>query len=253
VTVTLIENQLSRFVAFSVEQTWLRARVTVLSGDVGANTAMAGPQGNRHADDDGERDHTVEVRVGEHVRMQQPGSRVIGDTVWLRANASVFDVHSNELINRRGVVRGATSSPVALPYLALPAFPSVTPGTSAVTVAKNATLTLPPGRYGRVQVKQKATLILSGGTYELYSLDIDQDATVLFRGPIELRIKTELDTGSKSKMILDQSIAGLSAAQILIYVAGGDHDCQHDGLVAQGAHARDRRVCRATGTHRREG
>jgi hypothetical protein len=94
-------------------------------------------------------------------------------------------------------------------------------------VAKNATLTLGPGSYGAVHVSNGGTLILTGGLYQMRSLGVDQSATVLFRGATEIRIKTELQTNAKAKLILDQSVAGLKASQIVIYVEGTDANCSH--------------------------
>jgi hypothetical protein len=73
---------------------------------------------------------------------------------------------------------------------------------------------------------------LSGGLYQLSSLDVDQSATVLFHAATEIRIKTELDTGAKSKLILDPSVTGLKASQMVINVAGDDSVCQHSGIDA---------------------
>lgn len=233
-TVTVGENRLGRFVVLGREQAWLREGSQVSTGDVGAASAMAAPRGRRDRDDDGERDNTVEVRLGENVKMLQAGSRVVGDTVWMRNRSQVFDVLYNELENRRGTILGAQTHPVTLPYVGLPAALTVDAGTQSVTVARNATLTLAPGRYGRVQVREKGTLILTGGRYDFVSLDVDQSATVLFRSATDLRIKTELDTDNKSKLIVDQSVVGLSAANVLITVLGGDNDCRHDGHGSDG-------------------
>jgi ELWxxDGT repeat protein len=226
VTVTMSDNRIGRFVAFSRDHTVLRQNVKVITGDVGANQAKA----HSHAgvDDDGNAE-AVTVRVGQKATMQEPSSRLIGDRVWLMPQASVYNVVHNVLVNKQGTVLGAVTSPVSLPYLTLPAFPVVTPGTAAVTVAKNQTLTLPAGSYGRVQVNQGGTLVLTGGLYQMLSLDLDQRATVLFRGVTEIRIKTELSTNVKARLILDQSVPGLSAAQMRIYVEGDDTVCQHTG------------------------
>ena len=233
-TVIVGENRLGRFVVLGREQAWLREGSQVTTGDVGAASAIAAPRGRRDRDDDGESDRTVEVRFGENAKMLQAGSRVVGDTVWLRNRSQVFDVLYNELENRRGSILGSQTHPVALPYVAMPTALSVNAGTQSVSVAKNATLTLAPGSYGRVQVREKATLILTGGRYDFVSLDVDQNATVLFRAATDLRITTELDTDDKSKLIVDPSVSGLSAANVLITVLGGDIECRHEGHGSDG-------------------
>jgi hypothetical protein len=226
VTVTLLDNRIGRFVVFSRDHTELRAGTTVVTGDVGANERRF----HAHAgvDEDGDRDD-VTMRVGNKDRMQHASSRVVGDVVSVGTNAIIYNVVDNTLLNRHGSIAGAVTSPMAMPYLELPAFAPSLPGTGDVTVSRNATLTLPAGAYASVHVSQGGTLVLSGGIYHMLSLDVDQLATVLFRGATELRIKTELDTGAKAKLILDQSVAGLKASQMIVYVEGDDFACQHSG------------------------
>ena len=86
---------------------------------------------------------------------------------------------------------------------------------------------LAAGSYGAVNVERGATLILTGGLYQMRSLDVDQQATVLFRGATEIRVKTELETNARAKLILDPSVAGLRASQMVIYVEGADSVCRH--------------------------
>jgi hypothetical protein len=116
---------------------------------------------------------------------------------------------------------------MAVPFLALPAFPAVQPGTQTVTVAKNKTVTLAAGTYGAVQVAAGGTLILSGGLYQVASIDLAASATVVFHSATELRVKGELFSKAKARLILDPSVAGLRASQVVIYVAGRDEECHH--------------------------
>ena len=51
----------------------------------------------------------------------------------------------------------------------------------------------------------------------------------VFRAATEIRVKTELDTRAKAKLILDPSVPGLTASQVVIYVAGRDEDCRRIG------------------------
>ena len=85
------------------------------------------------------------------------------------------------------------------------------------------------GAYARVHVSKDATLILTGGLYQMRSLDVDQAATVIFRAATELRIEGELDTDNKAKMILDPNAWMLKASDVVIYVEGDDSACGHDG------------------------
>jgi uncharacterized repeat protein (TIGR03803 family) len=226
VTVTVKTGGLARFVALSRDNTWLRAGSTVVSGDVGAIAQRIHP--NDRVDDDGDADD-VTMRVGVGATMRQAGSRVVGDTVLLLNRSSVYDVVDNYLLNRHGTVLGTATQPMPLPFLALPAAPSVTPGTLAITVDRNRTSTLAAGRYGAVHVARGATLVLSGGLYQLVSLDLDANATVLVRGASEVRIKTELTTAGHANIVVDRN-AGLHASDAVFYVLADDSVCaRHDG------------------------
>jgi hypothetical protein len=219
---------IGRFVAFSKDMTWLRAGATVVTGDVGANNRrFKGPDHDHDRDaDDGDRDD-VTVRIGQGATMRQASSHVVGDTVLLLNGSSVYDIVDNVLLNKRGAVLGVISTPMTVPFLTLPVFPPVTPGTQNVTVAKNRAVMLAAGSYGAVHVGAGGTLVLTGGRYQMLSLDLDRSATVLFRAASEMRVKTELDTAAKAKLVLDPSAAGLRASQIVIYVEGRDDSCRH--------------------------
>ena len=115
---------------------------------------------------------------------------------------------------------------MTVPFAALPAFPAVQAGTQTVNVAKNKTATLAPGAYGAVQVAAGGTLVLTGGLYQVESIDLAASATIVFRAATELRVKTELASRAKAKLILDPSVPGLKASQVVIYVAGRDEDCR---------------------------
>jgi len=65
-------------------------------------------------------------------------------------------------------------------------------------------------------------LILTGGIYHVSSLDIRSNTRVIFQGPSELRVKNEIDADARTFIGPDPSIAGLDAADLIIYVEGGD-------------------------------
>ncbi|MEI6246802.1 MAG: HYR domain-containing protein, partial [Acidobacteriota bacterium] len=137
VTVTLLQNGIERFVAFSKDSTRLRSEVTVVSGDVGANERRTNTtHGHRREGDDGDRDD-VTVQFGEKSVMQSSTSRVVGDTVSLMSKAKVYNVTENVLINKEASVLGTITRPMTIPYLTMPAAPTMVAGTTAFTVKKN--------------------------------------------------------------------------------------------------------------------
>jgi len=224
---------LRAFVAFGNEFTWLRSNAKVVTGDVGANTALS-PNSRRDRDEDDdenedEKDKLVEVTIGQRAQMLSPSSRVVGDTVALRSNAKIFNVYYNELINKKGVIQGTKTSPLNLPVLTLPALPSITPGTQDVELKQKATRILAPGSYDSITVKEGGTLILTGGVYHVNTLDIRGKTDILFRAPSQLRVKNEMDTDAGTYIGPDPSLPGLTASDIVIYVAGGDDKGRRHG------------------------
>ncbi len=228
-TVTVTENRLGRFVALSRDLTWMRAGSSALTGDVGAIERRHPDHAGDRDPDDGDLDD-VTVRVGVGATLAQPSSRVVGDTVLLLKGSSVYDVIDNFLIARKNsAVLGAKTSSMDVPFTSLPILPGVQAGALKISVAKNKTLTLAPGSYGAVEVAAGGTLVLSGGLYQVASIDLAQSATLLFHAATELRVKTGLDAKARARLILDPTVAGLSASQVVIYVAGIDSDCHGGG------------------------
>ena len=225
-TVTVSVSRLGRFVALSRDLTWMRAGATAISGDVGAiDRRHADHRGDRDGDD-GDRDD-VTVRMGAGAAMNQRSSRVVGDAVLLQSRSSVYDLVDNFLLAKRNsTVLGTVTTPMVVPFVPLPAFPEVQAGAQKVVVAKGRSSTLVPGSYGSIQVGAGATLVLTGGLYQVDSIDLAESATLMFRAQTELRVRTELDSRSKARIIVDPAVSGLSASQVVIYVAGRDEDCR---------------------------
>jgi hypothetical protein len=211
------------FAAFSQDFTWLRANATVTSGNIGANVSRAS-MGHAHTDDGDTDDLTVLVGVGASM---PAGSLVAGDTVDLKTQSSVYNVAGNySVVAKKATVAGRISTPFPLPLFAtMPAFPTVSPGSAAVYVPKNQTMTLAAGSYGTLHVDNGGTLILTGGLYQFASVQVDQNATVLFRAASQVRVQTELGTLANSKLIVDPTVGGLRASQIVFYVQGTDANC----------------------------
>jgi hypothetical protein len=213
--VTVSSFKLGDFVAFSKESTQLMASVKVVTGNVGANTSLPDPNGPP--------DDQEEVQIGERVQMLQPGSNVVGDTVRLRTNAQVYNVFFNEqFFSPSATILGNQVTPVSLPLVSLPALPTITPGAQDVVVPSNQTMTLVAGAYHGITISSGATLILTGGVYQIETLDIRQNAHLYFTAASEVRVNNEMDTDSGSFIGPAPSAPSLQASQIIFYVAGVD-------------------------------
>lgn len=211
-----------QFVAFSSCRTVIGEGANVMTGDVGANES-----GDKDHDND-EDDHRCGVRLHEGAMVAGPTSRVVGDRVRLDKHSSIVNLVDNSLINHGGTVLGAQTSPVALPFMTMPAFPTITPGSQNIQVNYGATQTLAAGKYGHVRVANHGTLVLSGGLYQIASLDLEGGATVMFHAATEVRVASDVDADGQVKLILDPAVTGLTAAQVVIYAASSDDGCHHN-------------------------
>ncbi len=212
------------FVVLGKEGVWLKEGVVVHSGDVGANTASAGPFLSDCA----------EVVIGEKVRFVDPASRLFGDSMLIRQKAQVYDVYYNELTNR-GLISGTQHTPLALPVVsALPPVPTFTPGTQNFDVPQNGALTLTAGDYGELRVRSKAVITFTGGVYTFSAWDIGEDVKLYFTAATEIRIAGRLDTDAKTYVGPAPNTTGLTAAEITFIVTGQNG---HNGNINAGPKA----------------
>ncbi len=198
------------FVVFGDEGIWVREGSTVVSGDVGANVASAGPW---LASDQ-------EVTFGINVIVQDPMSQVMGDTMRLKTGSMVHNVFVNTL-RGPGVIQGTITTPVTLPLVAaLPPVPPVTPGTQDFDVPSGGTLSLDAGNYGILKARNGAVVTLTGGVYHFQSWNIRANAQVLAVGPVEIRVQGHLETRDHVVLGPAPSATSLTAAHVVIIGTG---------------------------------
>jgi hypothetical protein len=202
-------NPISFFSLFGINSVWIFHCAEIHSGDIGVLDASLYPWFTRRA----------EVMIGRKVKFEE-GVSAYGDSVKIRCGASVYDVHRNEL-RSHGTIRGNEHTPLTLPLdVNLPEFPEPQPGTHDYLIRRGERFTLDPGSYGDIKVRSRASLILTGGTYHLESLELGHyKAEVLFQGPTELIINNNLRSGVKA-FIGPEDSAGFGAEAIRIYVNG---------------------------------
>ena len=200
--------QLSDFVVLGAEGVYLKQNATVVSGDVGANLASDGPYLAEGS----------EATVGIGVDFLDPDSRVLGDSVYLKDNAAVYDVYYNEL-DGLGDVLGEGHTPVALPLVAaFPDLPAFNPGTEDFDVPQGGALTLEPGSYGLLKARLNSTVTFTGGVYEFAEWDVGESVDLVFQAPSEIRIVGKLAVDQNSTML--PSDPEMDATDIVIYVNG---------------------------------
>jgi hypothetical protein len=101
------------------------------------------------------------------------------------ARAKVGDIEAKTLNNQGGSYTHLYSFPT-MP--ALPVLASVTPGSANVTAPASVTTSLNPGNYAAVVVKNTGTLRLTGGVYQVASVQVENDAKIEAAAPVQLRI-----------------------------------------------------------------
>jgi hypothetical protein len=205
-----IGYNLNQFVALAQEGVELDQRSSVLSGDVGARIASNGPfLGNG-----------VEVSIGQQVEMLSAASRLLGDSLFIRQGATVYNPAYNNITNN-GTVLGTPVTPLTLTLIpGLPALPAITPGSQNFEVEQQGALTLNAGSYGDLVVRQRATITFTGGVYHFRSWDVGQLVELHFLAPAEIRIAGKLGVDQRSYLGPAPTAIGLTAKDIVIYVAG---------------------------------
>ena len=198
------------FVVLGHEGIWVRQGSTVFSGDVGANVASVGPF---LASDQ-------EVTIGKNVVVQDPTSRVLGDTMRLKSGSQVHDVFVNTL-KGSGQILGMLTMPVDLPLVAaFPPVPLVIPGVQDLDVPKDGMLALDAGSYGLLKVGKRAILTLTGGLYHFREWDIRAEAKVYAATPVEIRVSEHLRTWSETVVGPAPTAPTLTATDVRIMGTG---------------------------------
>ena len=200
--------RLGKYVVFAQEGVAFEQNAMVVRGDVGVNVKSAGPF---------LRDN-VEASFRQNAKLQDPASRVLADSIVVDNNGVIYNPSYNDLTGK-GVVNGTRTTPLALPLrAALPALPTITAGTQAVTV--NGSQTLAPGSYGALTVGNGATLLLSGGLYHFASWTVSQGAKVHFQAPSEVRIAGALVVNQNAFVGPAPGVTNLDAGSLIFHVAG---------------------------------
>ena len=205
-----ITVRLGKYAVFAQEGVAFKQNSAVMRGDMGVNVKSAGPFLRNN----------VEASFGQNSLMQDPTSRVLADSIVVDNNGVIYNPSYNDLTGK-GVVNGTRTTPLALPLRsALPALPTITPGTQAVTVSGSQTLA--PGSYDTLIVNNNATLVLSGGLYTFASWNVGLGAKVHFAAPSEVRIAGALVVNANSYVGPTPGVTNMDANSIIIHVAGTD-------------------------------
>ncbi len=164
---------------------------------------------------------------------------VIAPTIKLDKDVQVDNVCVDTLSEGKNVringITGPYSTSGAAPcqdtppiFDPLPPFRTRVPGGTDLNVPSGGVLTIPnPGNptrlYNHITVGNNGTVIFAGGDYGVASISADKDSKLLFQSPTALMVAENIDVGKDSE-IGPTSGSGITASEIIIYVAGSNAD-----------------------------
>ncbi|MEL6442745.1 MAG: T9SS type A sorting domain-containing protein [Bacteroidota bacterium] len=106
-------------------------------------------------------------------------------------------------LDNAATVTGTAQGNAPVAPVALPSVGPFTAGTQNQTVNAGETLTLTPGSYRRVRVRDGGTLILLGSTYTFNELLVNRNATLILdvaNGPMTLNVVTRFNIGADTEV-----------------------------------------------------
>jgi hypothetical protein len=148
-------------------------------------------------------------------------SVLIAPHVVLGARTTAGNVDADK-IDAAQATTGTRSQFVAPPIAPAPG--PTTPGSNAIAVASGQTVTLVAGRYGAVSVS--GILKLAGGTYQIASLHLDNDAQLIAQMSAVIKVAGGVTALDRAHFL---PVSGLGAGDLRIEVAGSA-DTTGDGV-----------------------
>ncbi len=206
-----VTYNLNKFVVLAQEGVALGQQATVNSGSVGARAASNGPFLANNA----------EVSIGQQARLLEATSHLLGDTLFIQQQASLYNPSYNSWTNQNATVRGITATPLDVELIpALSGLPTITVGAQNLTVAQQKSLTLNPGSYGALTVGQQGTVTFTGGVYHFTDWSINQQAKISFQAATEIRIAGRLNVRQAVTIGPATNAPTLKASEVVFFVAG---------------------------------
>ncbi len=201
------------FSVFATNSIWLKDSVNVKSGYVGVNDLSNGPFLNAN----------VQLSIDNYCKTAKI-EEVFANSIKVKNNAVVKgNVYTNSLVNN-GKVKGTVNNPFTFPVLnELPTFQTATPDTFDIVVQQDENITLNPGNYNILKVKEGGKVVFSGGVYNFNSIELKKNAKLRFAAASEVKVTGKLSTKSEV-IIAPKANVEITASDIIFYVAGINGD-----------------------------
>ena len=153
------------------------------------------------------------LRLSQHA-FTSNGTTVTGDRVEIGDGGNVFAVRANDFHQGNGVtVRSNVLDAPALPLgtPCCPPIPTITCGGSSVVVPHGDPVSLTPGTYGKLYVRNGGQLDLAPGTYTFCSIKAGRDGQIRPQGAVTINVEGTVKFGVSAHLEPD---AGHPAAHV---------------------------------------
>jgi hypothetical protein len=153
------------------------------------------------------------------------------DTVVLRERSRITGNVGYNQLSGSGTIGGASTTPLGLPLpISVPSLPGISAGSQDVTVPASQTQTLAAGAYRAVKLNSGnagviTKLILSGGLYQMSSLELGNDTSLTCSAGCEIRMTGRVFLGSRA-VLGPASVPGLGPGNVQVLVRGSNATSQ---------------------------
>ena len=171
-------NSLDGFVLFAKERISLGKRVQVSSGNLGSNEKLYI-----------NKDSTI-------------NGDLFADKIYVNKRTIISgNISFNRLKTRKEPqILGSTTTPVSLPIGNLPEILDFPVGDEDIEFEGEEN-SLPPGNYGEIELEENSQLTLSGGVYNLYKLEVEKNATLIFDAPTTINIAKKFSSEKNTSIL----------------------------------------------------
>ncbi len=189
-----ISRNVNSYVLFALDKINYKSGV-IRGGHVGVNRI-----------DTNKNNSEAMLTFGGKVVMPDNGDQVVGDTVRIDQRADLWEIFANQEQGPFDIPRSGQTSPISFAgpvispadVLSQIKFPSVfnDDPSQAIDVRTNTSLTLAPGSYGELRVRDHSTLFLTDGIYDISSLITGKHTTIVWGDGTVINVEGDIKLGN---------------------------------------------------------
>ncbi|MFH1768762.1 MAG: hypothetical protein ABH858_06355 [Candidatus Omnitrophota bacterium] len=169
----------------------------------------------------GVNDSGGQMYIGHHCDLNN-GSSAAADNLEIDHHTTISgNVYYNtaDISTNNVTIEGDRITPLDLPLVTLPDFPSFSAGSTDINKNHHSSVTINAGDYGDITVGHHSTVYLSGGTYNTNRWNIDHTCDIYFQAPCVINVADQVDIDHHVN-IKPAAGSGLSAKDLVWNIAG---------------------------------